>query len=219
MYSKSGKFLIISVFLCFCSLLHAQRNDYRAEIGLLGGVAYYMGDANLTPFKNITPDYGALFRYRFDTRLAARLEYSRTSVKGGADLTAFDNPLNMVDLCGEFNFFDLEKNKYKRFSKIFSPYIFLGVGMMNYKYEATQQKFGVSIPFGVGIKVKMGGRFNFNAQFSNRLLLKDNMEGIAVYNDQYGLNGSNFLNNDLLSALTVGITFDIWKKECDCLKF
>jgi hypothetical protein len=87
---------------------------------------------------------------------------------------------------------------------------------MNYLYE-EQQSVSVSLPFGVGIKVKLGKRFNFNAQFSNRLLFNDNLEGLEIFNDPYGLNGSNFLNNDMLSTLTIGITFDFWRRKCDCI--
>lgn len=223
MYLKTKRItkriILISIFCCFCSHFFAQENDYRAEIGLLGGAAYYIGDANQTLFKDLTPDYGVLFRYRFTTRWAARAELTRTSVKGGNDVATFDNPVNVLDFCGEFNFFDLEKNKYKLYSKTFSPYIFVGLGAMNYKYDDIQQ-FGISLPFGVGMKVKLGGRFNLNFQYSHRLLFKDDLEeGIALFNDPYGLNGSNFLNNDLLSTLTIGLTFDIWKRECDCMKF
>ena len=218
MYLKTKRLILISIFICFCSHFFAQENDYRAEIGVLGGAAYYIGDANQTLFKDLTLDYGALFRYRFTTRISARAEVTRTSIKGGSGVQVFDNPVNVLDVCGEFNFFDLEKSKYKRYSKMFSPYIFAGVGAMNYEYEENWQSVA-SIPFGVGIKVKLGGRFNINTQFSNRLLLKDNLEGIAIFNNPHGLNGSNFLNNDLLSTITLGLTFDIWRKECDCLGF
>jgi len=218
MYLTTKKIVFVSIFCCFCSHFFAQKNDYRAEIGVLGGVTYYLGDANSLPFNDLTSDYGVLFRYRFTTRLAARTEISQTSIKGGNGLETFDNPINVLDICGEFNFFDLEKNQYKRFNKMFSPYIFVGLGAMNFEYE-QDQKLGFSLPFGVGIKVKLGGRFNFNAQFSNRLLFNDDLEGIGIFNDPRGLNGNNFMNNDLLSTLTIGFTFDIWKRECDCLRF
>ena len=72
MYLKTKRIALICVFCSFCSYFFAQENDYRAEIGLLGGVAYYIGDANQTLFKDLTLDYGALFRYRFTTRFSAR---------------------------------------------------------------------------------------------------------------------------------------------------
>lgn len=214
-----SKNLIIAVFcICCTSVFAQQETEYRMEIGVIGGVGSYLGDANTTFYKEIAPAFGGLFRYRFDTRFSARAEYTRTNVKGETALVEFDNPVNVLDLCGEFNFFDLEKSKYKRFSKRYSPYVFVGIGGMNYKYN-DKQSFGISVPFGVGLKVKLIDRLNFNLQFSNRLLLKDNLEGVEILNDPYGLNGSNFLNNDFLSTITVGLTFDIWKKKCDCITF
>jgi hypothetical protein len=219
MYLKIKRTILVAVLCSICLPFFAQNDrEFRAEIGLLGGVAYYLGDANHTLFRNITPAYGALFRYRFDTRFAARAEFLRTSVKGGMDGFTFDNRVHTLDIAGEFNFFDLENNPHRRFSRIFSPYIFVGIGAMNYLYEESQQ-FNLSLPFGVGVKVKLGNRLNLNAQFSNRLLFADNLEGISVFNNPHGLNGRNILNNDMLSTLTVGITFDIWRRNCECMGF
>lgn len=216
MYSRLKRFIpFLLTALLGTTLYAAEENDYRAEVGILGGGSWYTGDANLVPFRGLTPNYGALFRYRFDTRLAARAEGGYTTAKADVADPKFTNPVYTLDVCGEFNFFDLERNEYKRFSKTFAPYIFVGVGMMVHGYE-EQTAVGASIPFGVGIKVKLGGRFNFNAQLSNRLLLSDRLEGFEQWNNPNKLNGSNFLNNDLLSSITVGITFDVWKVACDC---
>ena len=42
------------------------------------------------------------------------------------------------------------------------------------------------------------------------------MENKPELNDLNKLNGTNIFNNDLLSTLTVGISFDFWMKQCDC---
>jgi len=230
MFLKTKRIVLIGIFCCFGSYLFAQQDEFRAEIGILGGVAYYIGDANSVLFSNLTPAYGALFRYRFTPRFAARAEFTRTSIfhEGFVDVAVpgfpdyihmvdanFDNPINVFDIAGEFNFFDLERSPNRRSSRIFSPYIFVGLGMMNYLYEGNQQ-FTLSVPLGVGIKVKMGQRFNFNAQFSNRLLFADNLEGISIFNNPHGLNGNNPLNNDMLSTLTIGITYNIWRRCLGC---
>jgi len=242
MYLKTKGIVLIGIFCCFGSYLFAQQQDeFRAEIGILGGVAYYIGDANSTLFRNSTPAYGALFRYNFTPRFAARAEFTRTSITGEYELRMidfplsppndahvaimnFDNPINVLDFAGEFNFFDLERSLNRRTSRIFSPYIFVGVGVMNYLYQEVgqtdaSQQFTLSIPFGVGIKVKMGKRFNFNAQFSNRLLFADNLEGISIFNNPHGLNGNNPLNNDMLSTLTIGITYNLWRRCPGCVGF
>jgi len=74
-----------------------------------------------------------------------------------------------------------------------------------------------SFVFGLGMKLKLGNRLNLNLQWSNRLLLADNIEGVAKYNNINNLNGLNIFNNDFISSLTIGVSFDIWKKECNCM--
>lgn len=211
------KLLIVSLICSLSLQIFAQQKDYQSEIGILGGAAYYLGDATHKPFQNLTPTFGALYRYRFDSRYALRTELTGTLVKGGGDaIAAFENPVAALDVCGEFNFFDLEKNTHKRFSKIFSPYIFAGFGAMIYSYD-DDVAMGVSLPIGIGFKVKLGGRWNLNLQHTTRLLFADNLEGVPALNDPYRLNGGDFMNNDLLSGLTVGVTFDLWQRRCKCL--
>jgi len=203
---KLIRFLILGV-LAMVSFPLAAQDEYRAEIGLNGGGSYYLGDANSQLFKNTQFAYSGFFRFCINPRLAAKIEIANTNVSG----TGFKIQALATDVCGEFNFFDLEKNEYKQFSKTFSPYIFGGFGGVVYA-----QSFTMSIPFGVGMKVKLGKRWNLNAQWTTRLLLADNLEGLPELNNTNGLNGANPYNNDLLSTLTIGLSFDIWRKRCEC---
>ena len=221
---KLIRLFFLSVF-CLLSIHVSSQgielDEYRAEIGITGGGAYYLGDANSALFNSTQLSYGAFFRYRLNPRIAFKADFGSTKINGAfTDLNSqsvsFTNPVKTLDLTAEFNFFDLEKNENKRYSKIFSPYIFAGVGMMNYSYSDTL-KYTPSIPFGIGIKVKLGKRWNLNAQWTTRLLLADNLENVPELNNTNKLNGSNPFNNDFLSTFTVGISFDIWKKHCDCL--
>ncbi|MHB9143237.1 MAG: DUF6089 family protein [Paludibacter sp.] len=209
---KIIRFIIFCV-LCFTYSEVSAQDEYVAEIGLTGGDAYYLGDANNQLFKNNRLAYGAFFRYRFNTRIALRAELNRAKIVWEGNATG--NQVNALDACAEFNFFDLDQNPNKRMSKTFSPYIFAGLGLMNYLYTGNIT-FNASIPFGVGLKVKLTNRLNMNIQWSNRLSMSDQMEGISSLNNNYNLNGSNFTNNDLLSTFTIGIGYDIWRKQCDC---
>lgn len=209
---KIIRFIIFCVLCLNCSNVSAQ-DEYVAEMGLTGGGAYYLGDANNQLFKNPRLAYGAFFRYRFNPRIAVRAELNRAKIVWDGNATG--NQVNALDACAEFNFFDLDQNTNKRMSKTFSPYIFAGVGLMNYMYIGNTT-FSASIPFGVGLKVKLASRLNMNVQWSNRLSMSDQMEGISSLNNNYNLNGSNLTNNDLLSTFTIGIGYDIWRKQCDC---
>ncbi|MFM2291013.1 MAG: hypothetical protein RIS29_826 [Bacteroidota bacterium] len=223
MNSKRFKLFLICIFALSIVRATAQnynKDEYKAEIGAIGGINYYIGDANQQLFKYNQPTFGGLFRYRFDKRLALRTELTMATVAAAGIKS------NMVfagDICGEFNFFDLEQNPYKKYSKTYSPYIFGGLTLMTDVYD--QQALPVAgIAFGVGLKVKLNKRLNLNIQWSNRQMFADNLEGTSKsgttsdpLNNYQGLNGSNILNNDLLSSFTVGITWDFWKKQCDCM--
>jgi hypothetical protein len=218
---KLIRFIFVGVFSLSIGQISAQKfvkDEYQAEIGITGGGNYYIGETNNIPFNNIRVAYSGFFRYRFNPRLAVKAELSGATVAGSG---INDNPVFIGDVCGEFNFFDLEQNPYKRNSKTFSPYIFVGISMLTDVYP-SQILPELGLPFGVGMKVKLDKRWNLNVQWTNRLLFADNLEGdtppniIGKYNNPSGLNGSNIFNNDLLSTFTVGISFDIWKKQCDC---
>ena len=201
----------------------SDKNDYKAEIGIIGGASYYIGDASSTYFnyQNIKSALGGFFRYRIDNRIAVKGELISTDIAG----SGIENQVFAGDIVGEYNFFDLEQDPYKRLSKIYSPYILLGIGLMNYDFinstGHTSLIFGnttnPSLVFGLGMKLKLGNRLNLNLQWSNRMLLADDLEGDSKYNNTNNLNGLNIFNNDFVSGLTIGISFDIWKKECNCM--
>lgn len=212
--------LIRLFFLCVMALggttVGAQvmpADEYRAEIGITGGGSYYLGDANGVLFNNMQAAYGGFFRYVFNPRTAMKVELLGTNVSN----PAFENNFVFTgDVNFEFNFFDLERNPYKRFSKTFSPYIFAGIGGLTDVYDGQFLPV-MSLPFGVGMKAKLGKRWNLNVQWTTRLLFSDYLENTVAFNNPNDLNGSNFLNNDFLSTFAVGLSYDIWKKDCDCI--
>lgn len=216
---KVIRYLLFTVLVVPALNGYAQE-QYRGEIGPSAGTSFYIGDANTKLFANQNFTYGLQYRHKFNSRLAVTGEWNSTKVSGDATLlnntvVAFSNPVNAFDLSGEFNFFDLEDKPYKPFSQKYSTFIFAGVGSMLYDYE-MQGQFKFSYLFGAGVKFMLGKRMNLNFRWSNRLLLTDQLEGIRPLNNIYDLNGSNLLNNDLLSTLSVGLTINIFKERCDC---
>lgn len=201
------------------SLIVAQET-YRAEIGIQGGGSYYLGDANKQLFDNTQPSFGFLYRQKFNQRIAVQINAAISEIAGSGSVPSFGtinftNKINTIDAALEFNFFDLEKKSYNPFSRTFSPYVFAGLGMMNYAYSG-QERFKVSYNVGLGGKLILGERWGLNIQWMHRLLLTDQMEGEPPLNNYLDMNGSNLLNNDILSTLTLAITFNIWKDKCNC---
>lgn len=203
-YSKFIIFFSACLFLLVSTV--RSQSEYLAELGVNGGISYLLDDKNSVPFKNPFLDWGLIYRHNFNERFSAHLAWNAS--KNKFYTSQVDTiMLNMIDLCGEFNFFDLIKRQYKPKSTNFSPYIFAGAG-----FAFNQQTSGFNIPFGVGIKYKLGNRFNLNAQWAHRLMLNtDKIEGV-----ESALNGSNFMNKDLISTFTIGLSYDFWKRPCDC---
>ncbi|MBP6610426.1 MAG: acyloxyacyl hydrolase [Paludibacter sp.] len=216
---KLVRIAILSAMLMVTTLVAAQVDNYKAEIGVLGGSAFYLGEANNRLFKNNQFDFGLIYRHKLDPRIAVSAMWNSTKVVGGENATAFDNPVNAIDVVGEFNFFDYEDKVYKPNSRKHTLYIFAGLGGMIFPYTNSggeSLNFMFSYPVGLGYKIMLGKRFNVNLIWSNRLLLNDKMEGLPALNNNVNLNGSNILNNDGLSTFTVGLTFNIWKEKCNC---
>src|SRR5665647_123490 len=123
MIFKIIRLFVISL-LCVYSVKLSAQEDYLAELGVAGGGAYYLGDANRQLFTNMQLTYGIYMRYRINTRIALKGEIDRAKIVW--DGNSKGNQVNAFDFTGEFNFFDLEQNTNKRLSRSFSPYIFAG---------------------------------------------------------------------------------------------
>jgi hypothetical protein len=215
---------ILCTLTFVCTQANAQ-DEFKAEIGGAGGGAFYIGDANTQVFKYIQPSYGGLLRYRFNQRIAGRIEFNATQINIPDALDPKDinvsipilNPVRFLDFNMEFNFNDIAHNPFKHKTTRFTSYVFLGYGRTFFKYNSVE-RIKSALNFGVGIKYKLAPRWNFNAQWSNKLLNSDQVEGLGAYADPYGLNGTNILNKDFVSNFTVAITFDFWVRNCACRK-
>lgn len=212
-------------FVCMFSVLgtYAQKH-YFFEIGPLGGLSYYMGDAHTTILQHNGPAYGGVFRYKFNPRwvIAAKAQYSgfgfETSEMAATNVTtSAKREIIETDVTAEFNFFHLERNTYHRHAKVYSPYLFLGIGAGVYDKGNTKRS-GVApyLPVGFGFKWNMTERLNLNIAWQHQLYLKDNLEGVSSLDNTKGLNGSNFLNNDLTSSIALSLTINFGREKRIC---
>lgn len=219
-------------FICIVSATIAQDvPEYYSEIGAQLGGNMYFGDVNsisksiisFENMKNVQPDLGLFYRYKFNNRIAVRVGYDYTGVRGkylyGAESleTSLNNTgISIIDMWGEYNFFEYENNQFKKYSRPYSPYIFTGIGYMFMPNSQAERTYAITVPFGVGMKWMLGTRWNLILQWTNHLLLSDNLEGLSEFDNPVPETKANFMNNDLLSGLTVGISFNFREKGCDC---
>jgi len=207
------KILVLSLTF-FCAFGIAAQEIYYAEIGVNGGFSNYFADVNKGALSDQSLSYGLIYRQKFNTRTAIQANWNMTKITS-TEFSEINNRINLIDICGEFNFFDLEKRVYKPFSRDYSPFIFAGPVMVLYDYE-TKPQFDLGVTVGVGMKVLIGKQVNLNAMLAYRVLGTDKLEGLSAYNNPTTLNGSNPFNKDMLWTFTVGITFNFWKSNCDC---
>ena len=112
-----------------------------SEIGLCGGVSFYMGDLNPNGvFMGSRPAGGLIYRYNINPRFAFKANALFGSLQASDAKTgtpernlSFRSPLSELSAQMELNFLKLYNDKGKRF---FSPYVFLGLGIFSFNPQA-----------------------------------------------------------------------------------
>ena len=209
---------VLSVLmLSFATQMRSER--YLCEIGPIAGFAYYVGDATPTVFQHWRPVYGAVFRYKFDSRWSLALKGQHGDIEYELADELYRNELTTLDVSGEFNFFRMERNAYKRDCKNYSPYLNVGVGV---GLSGTQNTtLGAYLPVGFGFKWNIVPLINLQIEWQHQFYLTDRLEGNDYLANSYKLNGTNFLRNDMFSTITFGITVNLWKERevCRCAMY
>jgi hypothetical protein len=112
-----------------------------AEIGLSGGVSFYMGDLNPKGvFKGSCPAGGLVFRYNINPRFAVKATALFGSMVGD-DATMgnkernlyFRSPLTELSAQVEINFLRLYNERGRN---CFTPYLFVGAGLFSFNPQA-----------------------------------------------------------------------------------
>jgi len=186
MLKKTLLFLLISYFS------FAQ----KLEVGLGLGPTYYKGDLQPT-FRVFSPSMGtnAFVRYNASKVISIKGN-AMIGLVSGNDYNS-GNALNkyrgfqftntLWDYYGqiEYNFLNFRTHT-GRFEHNWTPYLFGGFGNMQYlkrKFMArdiaissTQSQYGPEqvLPFGIGLKKIINGKWNFGFEFSTRVLLNKN---------------------------------------------
>lgn len=201
-----------------------DNRPYHWELGLQGGLGYYVGDATPHVFQNIREAYGLQFRYKFDRRWNLQVKGYTHRITGEMQdvhtqqiLSAGDmwqTRMYNVDVMGEFNFMRFGMREYDRRVKPYTPYIGLGLGVSMYGDKSLRA--AAYLPVVLGFRYKVGSRVCLNAAWQHNIYLADNLEGVDALNNTFSLNGSNIINNDLTSQIMVGITFEFGQEKKVC---
>jgi hypothetical protein len=201
------------LFIAF-ALIGTSALPQTAEVGLFGGMAYYLGDLNPgIHFLNSKPAYGVVARVNLDNRWVVKGTAYRGRVAGD-DHTGrtnalrglkFESKITDISLTAEFNFFDYYTGSRKN---VLTPYIFAGIGMVMFDPTADGislrsigtegQNIGFdgrkpynltafSIPFGIGAKYSLSKRLSLTAEWGLRKSFTDYIDDVST---TYYLDGS-----------------------------
>ncbi len=201
-----------------------ENRPCHMELGLRGGAGYYVGDATPHVFQNIREAYGAEFRYKFDKRwalsakgLTQRIAGDKKDQRTGLvieDGGQWKSQVINMDVMAELNFFRFGALGYDRRVRNYTPYIALGIGAAF--YGDSYRSVAAYIPVALGFKWKFSEYVGLNLAWQHSIYMADDIESVKGLDNTYELNGSNIMNCDLTSQLTVGIVFEFGKEKKIC---
>jgi hypothetical protein len=208
--------IAIAALLMFSSVANAQmyfETVQKGEFGVTLGGAHYFGDLNTrASFNRPRPAVGLFFRKQFGNYISARLSghyaqlgysdtYSKNEYQRLRNLS-FNTNIFEVALQGDFNFFKFLPQDPAR---NFTPYVTLGVGLVNfdpYAYLDGQKNYlrqlgtegqtigyqgrkpysttAVVIPFGVGIKYNLTEKINISFEVAHRFTFTDYIDDVST---------------------------------------
>ena len=228
------KTLRIHITACLLLLISVAANaQYVGEIGLMGGVSYYNGDANSkAPFVENHPMGGAFLRLKMSTHWLAKIDVSHGTVSGDTDnfpenhfpfeRVQFDRDYWNIGAQFELNFFKYGISRWDKETKRHTPYVTAGPALAVYQ-DWNGNKLAGNLAFGVGYKLKVTPRLNIGVEWSMHKLFRDDFD-VADYgndnlDDPFQMGHSNLKNNDWYSHAFLFVSLDIFKRRGVCRSY
>ncbi len=212
-----GKMKQFSLFftLILCSYFTtAQEIDHRMEFGVMGGLLTYSGDLNTGANIHFRgPAGGAFYRHNYKNNISVlRFNVLVGKVSGNENVakTPLQNKLNrsfstiVTEFSGlyEYNFFDFRKSTGRESYPI-CPYLFGGLGVGLASVSTGETATYVALPFGGGVKFKVGDKLNLGIEFGARKVFSDKIDAISNTED---LNSSSNQDWYYFTGLTFSYT-------------
>jgi hypothetical protein len=191
------------------------------SIGMAGGSTQYLGDYNKTnPMFSPNPGFGVMIKNELSLRTTLRFSFFYENLRGSTSNLKYLNTdpsqsfqKKFVDMSFalEYNFLPYEVYNEKKYN--FSPFIFAGVGT-DYFFNAQENNFPFTIPFGLGIKYNIFERFSIGFEWSARKLFIDTIDEVENVKDVE--NDPLIHNNDWYHMAFVFFTFKPFREEIKC---
>lgn len=222
-------FFLGAFLLCIVSGVRADGLEYRCELGVMGGMSSYYGDANYhVPFKNINAMGGVVCRYNINPRMAVKSDFAVAGISGstadyenrypGGDVE-FTRAVYELGAQFEYNFLAYGDGVGYKKTRRLAPYIFAGLGI-TYAPKPEQHVIAANVPVGMGVKWKVVQRLNVGCELSFRFTTSDKLDVTGktapVLNDPYGIKSGWLKNKDSYSFLSIYVTYDLSPKYRKC---
>ena len=212
------KFALIALILILSGKLYSQQQT--GDLGLFVGGNIPLTDYTKTYiFQSVSPSFGVYYRYNFNSRFSLRFNAIYEPVKASGELNftpqQFNKQVFDFDALIEVNYLDfvLGVKEMK-----FSPFIFIGLGLVSYPGSTGGMVITPNIPIGLGVKYAITKRLAVGAEASLHKLFNDELDNLDNPYQSSGLINVNdyFHNNDWISnfGLTLTYKFYIGRKPC-----
>lgn len=215
----------IFLLFAFFSILGMGRAQ-EVELGVFGGVSYYLGDINPGKhFSQVKPAYGLSARHNFNKRVAVRLSAFRGQLFASDQVIQFETDRmlkfrsNITDISVqmEFNFLPYFTGSLKEY---LTPYIFGGFSafFFNPKSDGVELReigtegqlvgflgrdkypnYSFGVPFGLGVKYSLTDRIGLTVEWGARKIFTDYLDDVST---TYYLDGPNINPNDIEQLLS-----------------
>ena len=207
--------LSVSIFF-FIVLTSVGFTQRTAEIGVLAGRSYYLGELNpRTHWGNGvgSSTIGGVFRYNLNQRYTLKASIVRTTLAAKDEwesfqfntqrLASFENTITEFAGVIEFNFLPYEMGDKRHF---FSPYLFVGLSYFLNDVSTTVEGFEpapsnqdgggkIALPFGPGLKLSLGRNWAFSMEWGFRKTGYDLIDGLENRTDKVYESGKVYDND------------------------
>ncbi|MCA1761195.1 MAG: DUF6089 family protein [Bacteroidales bacterium] len=217
-----------------------------ADIGIWGGTSVYLGDMDETnALQPLNPNFGAFFRYNFNSRVGLRTmfltgSFSEEGIIEG-EYWEFDKAVQDFSLQIEINYL-----KYILGAKKtpYTSYVTAGIGVAYFPYDLdsddlttlkrinmasnkgnspiSQPVIATTIPFGIGFKYTLGQRLGIGIEYQMRKMFSDKLDNLDdplayINNDNEEITYTDMThNNDWSGYLGIHLTYKIYIGKRAC---
>lgn len=224
---KRLKLLTVLVMLCLCPFAEAQDDGYFMEIGLGGGGSFYMGDANSSLYDNTNGVVSFLARYNVNPRFSLKADLAAAGISGSTvnaygtlpgDELQFSRTVYDFGVQIEWGFCGYGMEGWNGCHRL-APYGLLGIGG-TFASKPVRNDFAANFPVGLGFRFKLSERVNLGLEWTMRFSTSDRLDVTQSYGtsleNPFMIKGKGIKNKDSYSFTMLYVTFDVFKRPCNC---